>query len=63
MRFKTNLATLDALSPLKVLSRGYSVAEKDGKILKSSKDISVGDKFTLKLKDGSLNCIVDTKGE
>ena len=63
MRFKTNLATLDALSPLKVLSRGYSVAEKDGIILKSSKDISVGDKFTLKLKDGSLNCIVDTKGE
>lgn len=63
MRFKTDLAKLDALSPLKVLSRGYSVAQKDGKVLKHTNDVSVGDKFTLKLIDGSLNCVVENKGD
>ncbi|MBQ4119729.1 MAG: exodeoxyribonuclease VII large subunit [Clostridia bacterium] len=62
-RLKQNVASLDALSPLKVLSRGYSVAEINGKVLKSVKNANVGDKLTLKLSDGSLLCTVDSQGD
>lgn len=62
-RFITKVASLEALSPLKVLSRGYSVAESNGKIVKSINDISVGDKLTLKVTDGSILCNVESKGE
>ncbi len=62
-RLKENIAKLEALSPLKVLTRGYSVAEIDGKILNTVKKARVGDKLTLKLSDGSLLCTVDSKGE
>ena len=55
-RYVSNVAKLDALSPLKVLSRGYSIAEVDGKVIKSVNDISNGDKFKLKLSDGTVNC-------
>ncbi len=60
-RLFENIARLDALSPLKVLSRGYAIAEVDGKTLKSVNDIKNGEKFKLKLGDGSINCTVDSK--
>ncbi len=56
-----SVAKLDALSPLKVLSRGYLIAEKDSKPLTSVFDTEVGDKLTLKLNDGKLFCTVDDK--
>lgn len=56
--FSKACAKLDAMSPLSVLSRGYSVAEIDGKVIKSSKELSSGDNFTLKLSDGSCDCTV-----
>ncbi len=62
-RLKQNIASLDALSPLKVLSRGYSVAEINGKVLTTVKNANIGDKLTVKLSDGSLLCTVDSKGE
>lgn len=62
-RLKQNIASLDALSPLKVLSRGYSVAEIGGKALTTVKNANIGDSLTLKLSDGSLLCTVDSKGE
>lgn len=50
-------AALDAMSPLKVLSRGYSIARReDGKALTSVKDAASGDKLRLTLSDGSLDC-------
>ena len=55
-RYVRDVAKLDALSPLKVLSRGYSIAEVNGKVIKSVNDISNGDKFKLKLSDGAVNC-------
>ena len=55
-RYVRDVAKLDALSPLKVLSRGYSIAEVNGKVIKSANDISNGDKFKLKLSDGAVNC-------
>lgn len=50
---------LDALSPLKVLTRGYSVAmDEDGKIIRSVEDVSPNDKIKLKVSDGDISCLV-----
>lgn len=56
-------AKLDALSPLKTLSRGYSIAvDTTGNVLKSTKDFTDEMEFVLKLNDGDVDCIVN-KGE
>lgn len=50
---------LDALSPLAVISRGYSICENEKRLIKSVKDTDKGDKISVKLSDGILNCTVD----
>ncbi|MBQ7713290.1 MAG: exodeoxyribonuclease VII large subunit [Oscillospiraceae bacterium] len=56
-------ASLDALSPLKVLGRGYAVARAaDGRVLKRAADISIGDRLDLTLAEGTLGCVVETIG-
>ena len=50
----------NALSPLKTLSRGYSVAEVDKKAVKSIESLNVGDKFRLILSDGALTAEVES---
>ena len=52
-------ATLDALSPLKVLGRGYTIAKGPRGILKSVKDAKAGESLKLTLTDGNLDCTVD----
>lgn len=53
-------ASLDALSPLAVLQRGYAIAQdKDGRLLRDSKAVSLGDSVRVRLAKGSL----DTKVE
>lgn len=49
---------LDALSPLKVMARGYSIAKKEDRILRSASELKAGDRFTLKLSDGEKECEV-----
>ena len=61
--FMTNVGKLEALSPLSVLTRGYSVAEKDGRVICSTSDINVGEVFSLRLRDGSIRASVDSKCE
>ena len=58
-------AKLDALSPLKVLSRGYAIAmDGAGRALRSAADVNVGDALSLRLAAGSLECRVeDIHGE
>lgn len=46
------VAKLDALSPLKTLTRGYAIAQLDGKVIKSSKDLKTGDEISLRFIDG-----------
>lgn len=53
-RYGKVISKLDALSPLNVMARGYSVTKKDDKIIKKASDIEVGDKFTLKFLDGEI---------
>ena len=50
---------LNALSPLNTLSRGYAIPVKpDGAVVRSCVEVSPGDEFTLKLRDGDIECIV-----
>lgn len=58
-QFTRLAATLDALSPLKVLSRGYAIAQGPRGVMKSVQDAESGDKLRLKLSDGELACTVD----
>ena len=46
------ITKIDALSPLKTLTRGYSITEKDGEIIKNVKQLNAGDKVTLRFSDG-----------
>ena len=49
-----NAAKLDALSPLKVLSRGYSIAEySSGGVILSVNDVNTDEEFTLRFSDGT----------
>lgn len=45
---------LDALSPLKTLARGYSITEKEGKIVHKAGELKRGDKLTLRFEDGNV---------
>ncbi len=57
--FASAAAKLDALSPLKVLGRGYIVAQnQNAKIIKSVLELDVGHSITLTLKDGRADCNV-----
>ncbi len=53
---KTNMikqiSKLDALSPLKTLTRGYSIIQKNGKVIKSVSDVKKDDEVDLRLTDG-----------
>ena len=59
----TLCSALDALSPMKVLLRGYSVASNAGGVIKSVESIKQGDSFTLTLSDGSVECTALKKSE
>ena len=51
--FQNVVEKIDALSPLKTLSRGYSIMEKNGKIIKSKKELNIGDEVNIKLYEGT----------
>ena len=58
-RFVASTAKLDALSPLKVLTRGYSIVNSDdGTILRSVRQTSPGKEIRVTLSDGSVSAVV-----
>ena len=57
-RFVSLTGRLDALSPLKVMSRGYSIAVNNDRIIKSVSELNTGERFTLRLSDGEKKCEV-----
>ena len=63
MDFEKQLALLDSLSPLKTMSRGYSVVtnEKDKLVTKTS-DVTIGDKLNIKVTDGIVATKVESVG-
>ena len=52
------ISKLDALSPLKTLSRGYSIVEENGKTISSVKNLKIGDNIDIKLSDGNAKAEV-----
>ncbi len=54
-------AKLDAMSPLKILSRGFAVASKEGKIIKNTSDVCDGDLINVRIAHGTLECRVTGK--
>ncbi|MBQ3702397.1 MAG: exodeoxyribonuclease VII large subunit [Oscillospiraceae bacterium] len=53
-------ASLEAMSPLRVLTRGYSIAsDREGNCLHSVSQLGVGDEIRLRLSDGSADCRVE----
>lgn len=56
---KALVSKLDALSPLKTLSRGYVIAEKEDKIVKSYKELKLNDKIVLTFADGRKKAIIE----
>ena len=59
-QFTALAAKLDALSPLKVLGRGYAVARNEqGQILRAAQEAAAGEKIEVLLGQGSLNCTVN----
>ena len=63
-RFAALSAGLDAMSPLKVLGRGYSVvASPDGAVIRSVRQLAPGKTVTLRLSDGSAKATVNTVRE
>jgi len=58
-RYAALCAALDAMSPLKVLGRGYAVARAaDGRVLRSAAEAAPGDRIDVTLGEGSLKCTV-----
>ena len=53
-----NILKLDALSPLKTLTRGYSIAEYNGVVLKSTNQIKENDEISIRLQDGKITATV-----
>ena len=59
-RFISLTAKLDAMSPLKVLSRGYAMAQDaSGGVVKSVKQVRIGDKGKVVLSDGTFDVTID----
>lgn len=48
------ISKLDTLSPLKTLTRGYSIAQKDGKTIKSVKELKTNDALGIRFTDGEI---------
>ena len=63
-RFATLAASLDALSPLKVLGRGYALARtEEGETIRSVSQVREGNVFRLRFADGEARCIQAEKEE
>ena len=56
--FGKNLAKINALNPLAVLSRGYSVVQKNGEVTSSVSELCVGDTISVRLADGEIDAAV-----
>ena len=63
-RYIAAVSKLDAMSPLKVLTRGYSMARKeDGEVIRSVTQAELGERIQISLSDGKLSATVLEKKE
>jgi exodeoxyribonuclease VII large subunit len=57
-RWEKNVASLESLSPLKVVDRGYSLVSQGGKIVKSTSQLKLGQLIEVRLADGQIEAEV-----
>ena len=64
-RFISYASKLDALSPLKVLTRGYTLTQKlDGQVVRSVNQVDRGERIQVYMNDGSIEAtVIDIKGD
>lgn len=63
-RYIAAVSKLDAMSPLKVLTRGYSVAQTSaGEVLRSVRQVELGERVSIRLTDGIVSATVMDKKE
>lgn len=61
-RFAALAASLDAMSPLKVLARGYSIATgPEGRVIRSVNDVQPGELLKIRTADGRISCAVEDR--
>ena len=61
-RYVAAVSKLDAMSPLKVLTRGYSVAQTaQGEVLRSVSQVEIGERISITLSNGKLSATVMNK--
>ena len=61
-RLQNNISTLEALSPLKVLARGYSYTEDTlGNVISSAEKINEKDNLFVTFSDGKIKVSVENK--
>lgn len=58
-QFISIISKLDSLSPLKTLSRGYVIAQKNGTTIKTVKDLQKDDNIEIKFVDGTVNARIE----
>ncbi|KGR78391.1 exodeoxyribonuclease VII large subunit [Ureibacillus manganicus] len=60
--FLSTIRTLEALNPLKIMNRGFSVTFKENEVVKSISQLSVDDEITVQFQDGEAKAkIVETQ--
>lgn len=57
-KFVTAVSKMEAMSPLKVMSRGYSLTYKGEKIISNTKELKIGDNVDIRLADGEFSASV-----
>ena len=67
-RFSSSVRMLQALNPLSIMERGYSIVYQEGHVTKSAKSLQTGSDIQVQLQDGTVNATVqsvelDDKGE
>ncbi|MDP4110014.1 MAG: exodeoxyribonuclease VII large subunit, partial [Bacillota bacterium] len=63
-RFIKNSSMLDAMSPLKVMSRGFSIAyDEKGRVIRASGDVTPGETLRVRFCSGSALCRVEERSE
>jgi len=60
-RLSVAAAGLNSLSPLQSLARGYSIVKnmKDNTLVRSVKDVKIGEQLKIRVSDGSVSCVVE----
>ncbi|EGQ27757.1 exodeoxyribonuclease VII large subunit [Sporosarcina newyorkensis 2681] len=58
-RFISLTRMMQALNPLQVMERGFSIAYQEDEVVKSIENLSVGEKMTVQMSDGSVQAVVE----